>query len=75
MPLAENFESYDVQILDGATIKRTLTVAAPSVVYTSAHQTADWGAPLDPGSTLAIRIHQLSNRLGRGDPAPVILQF
>ena len=32
-------------------------------------------APPGPGQTLAIRIYQLSNRLGRGDPAAVILQF
>jgi len=75
VPLAENFESYDVQILNGASVKRTLTSSLTSAIYTAAQQTADWGAPLDPGSTLAIRIHQLSNRLGRGDPAPVILQF
>ncbi len=75
VPLAEDFESYDVQIYDGATVKRNLTVAVPSAVYTTAQQTADWGAPLGPGSTLAIRVYQLSNRLGRGDPAAVILQF
>jgi len=75
VPLAEDLESYDVQILDGATVKRTLTVAVPSAVYTTAQQTADWGALLGPGQTLAIRIFQLSNRLGRGDPATVTLQF
>jgi len=75
VPLAEDFESYDVQILDGAAIKRTLTSSTTSVLYSAAHQTADWGAPLGPGQTLAIRIYQLSNRLGRGDPAAVILQF
>ena len=42
---------------------------------TAAQQTADWGALLGPGQTLAIRIYQLSNRLGRGDPAVVTLQF
>ena len=75
VPLAEDMESYDVQILDGAAVKRTLTSGMTSVPYTAAHQTADWGALLGPGSTLAIRIYQLSNRLGRGDPAAVILQF
>ena len=75
VPLAEDFESYDVQILDGAVVKRTLTSTMTSVLYTAAQQTADWGAPLGPGQTLAIRIYQLSNRLGRGDPATVTLQF
>ena len=75
MPLAEDMESYDVQILDGAAIKRTLTSATTFVLYNAAQQTADWGAPLGPGQTLAIRIYQLSNRLGRGTPASVTLQF
>ncbi|SNX74955.1 putative tail protein [Cereibacter ovatus] len=75
VPLAEDLESYDVQILDGAVVKRTLTSTTTSVLYTAAQQTADWGAPLAPGQVLAIRIFQLSNRLGRGTPATVSLQF
>ena len=75
VPLAEDLESYDVQILDVAVVKRTLTSTTTSVLYTAAQQTADWGALLGPGQTLAIRIYQLSNRLGRGDPATVTLQF
>ena len=75
VPLAEDLESYDVQILDGSTVKRTLTGSTTAVLYTAAQQTADWGAPLGPGQTLALRIYQLSNRLGRGTPATVALQF
>ena len=75
VPLAEDQESYDVQIFDGAAIKRTLTSSTTSVLYTAAQQNADWGAPLGHGQTLAIRIFQLSNRLGRGTPATVSLQF
>ena len=41
----------------------------------AAQQTADWGELLAPGDTLDIRIFQLSNRLGRGTPADVTLQF
>jgi hypothetical protein len=44
-------------------------------LYTAAQQTADWGAPLGPGDTLALRIFQLSARLGRGAPASIMLQF
>lgn len=75
VPLAEELEGYDVQILDGTTVKRTLTSSKTSILYTATQQTADWGAPLGPGQTLAIRIYQLSNRLGRGTPASVTLQF
>ena len=75
VPLAEDLESYDVQIFDGAAVKRNLTSSTTSVLYTAAQQSADWGAPIGPGQTLAIRIYQLSNRLGRGTPATVTLQL
>ena len=75
VPLAEDVEGYDVQILDGAAVKRTLSSSTTSVLYTAAQQSTDWGAPLGAGQTLALRIYQLSNRLGRGTPATVTLQF
>lgn len=75
MPLGEELEAYEVEILDGATVKRVLSTATTSAVYTAAQQTADWGAPLASGQVLAIRIFQLSNRLGRGTPATVTLLF
>ena len=49
VPLAEETEAYEVEILDGATVKRTLSTATTSVTYTAAQQTADWGALLGPG--------------------------
>ena len=64
-----------LRILDGATVKRVLGTATTSVVYTSAQQTADWGAPLGPGDTLDIRIFQLSALVGRGAPTTVTLTF
>jgi hypothetical protein len=73
--LAEDVESYNIQIFEEAAVKRTLTSGTTSVLYTTDQQIADWGALLGPGDTLGIRIFQLSNRLGRGDPATVTLQF
>ncbi|MEM9760908.1 MAG: glycoside hydrolase/phage tail family protein [Pseudomonadota bacterium] len=75
VPLAEELEAYEVEILDGATLKRVLSTATTSVVYTSAQQTADLGAPLGPGDTLDIRIYQLSALVGRGAPNTVTLCF
>ena len=75
MPLAEELEAYEVEILDGATVKRVLSTATTSAVYTAAQQTADWGAPLGPGDTLDIRIFQLSALVGRGAPKTVTLTF
>ena len=73
VPLAEETEAYEVEILDGATVKRVLSTATTSAVYTASQQTADWGAPLAPGDTLDIRIFQLSALVGRGAPKTVML--
>ena len=73
--LGEEIEAYEVEILGGATVKRVLSTATTSAVYTAADQTADWGAPLAPGETLNIRIYQLSALVGRGAPKTVTLTF
>ena len=75
MPLAEELEAYEVEILDGTTVKRVLSVSSTSAIYTAAQQTADWGAPLGPGDTLDIRISQLSALIGRGAFKTVTLTF
>ncbi|EKE45187.1 hypothetical protein OCGS_0882 [Oceaniovalibus guishaninsula JLT2003] len=75
VPLGEDLEAYEVEILDGATVTRVLSANTTSAVYTSAQQTADWGAPLAPGDTLNIRIYQLSAPVGQGAPKSVTLSF
>jgi len=75
VPLTEELEAYEIEILDGAVVKRVLSASTTSVVYTAAQQTADWGAPLGPGDTLDIRIFQLSALVGRGAPKTVTLSF
>ncbi|PIE14921.1 MAG: hypothetical protein CSA70_00770 [Rhodobacterales bacterium] len=75
VPLSEELEAYEVEILDGAAVKRVLSTASTSAVYTAAQQTADWGALLGPGDTLDIRIFQLSALVGRGAPKTVTLTF
>ena len=65
-PLSEASEAYDVEILSGTTVLRTLTATTSSVLYTAAMQTADLGALLALGSSLNVRIYQKSARLGRG---------
>ena len=75
VPLAEEIEAYEVEILDGATVKRVLSTATTSAVYTASDQAADWGAPLEPGDTLDIRIFKLSALVGRGAPKTVTLTF
>jgi len=75
VPLGEELEAYEVEILDGTTMKRVLSTATTSAVYTAAQQIADWGAPLGSGDTLDIRIFQLSALVGRGAPKTVTLTF
>ncbi|PKP68240.1 MAG: hypothetical protein CVT83_05950, partial [Alphaproteobacteria bacterium HGW-Alphaproteobacteria-5] len=75
VPLTEDAEAYEVDILDGATVKRTLAAATTSVVYTSAQQIADFGAELAPGDTLEVRIAQLSSLVGRGTERTFTLNF
>ena len=74
-PLFEDFEAYEIDILDGISVKRTLSTNSPSVVYTGAQQIADWGALLAPPDTLDIAIYQLSAIFGRGAPKIIRLFF
>ena len=75
VPLSEDSEAYAVEVRDGATVKRTLSSGTTSALYTAAQQIADWGALLSPGSSLAIRIYQLSALTGRGAVRSVTLFF
>lgn len=75
VPLAEELEGYEVEILDGATVKRVLSTGTTSVTYTAAQQSTDWGALLGSGETLTVRIFQLSALVGRGAPKTVTLTF
>lgn len=65
VPLDEPVESFEIDIMDGGDVVRTLTAASPSVVYSAADQTTDFGAPQ---ASVAVRIHQISSRVGRGHP-------
>ena len=75
VPLAEEREAYEVEILDGATVVRTLAATTTSVTYTGAQQIADWAALLGPGDTLDLRIFQLSALVGRGAATSATLQL
>jgi hypothetical protein len=73
VPLLEESEAYQVDVLDGASVLRTVTVVGSEAIYGAADQTADWGAPLSPGSTITLRVSQLSAFVGRGTPATATL--
>ncbi|KGJ14312.1 baseplate multidomain protein megatron [Paracoccus sanguinis] len=75
VPMSEAREAWQVEILDGATVKRSLHVATSNALYTAAQQIADWGAPLGPGASLTIRIAQIGQAYGAGAAAITALWF
>ncbi len=65
VPLFEASEAYEVDILDGTEVKRTLSATMPTATYTHADQVADFGSPQ---STYDVAVYQLSAVWGRGAP-------
>jgi hypothetical protein len=64
VPLDEPAEAYELDVLDGATVVRTITdLSSPTASYSAAEQTADFGAPQ---SAVAVNVYQISSRVGRG---------
>ena len=64
VPLAEDAESYEIDILDaGAVAAGRSRATQPSVLYAAAQETADFGAPQ---SALTLRVVQMSAVAGRG---------
>jgi hypothetical protein len=65
IPISEDYEQYEVEILDGTTVVRTFVVDdATEVAYTAAAQTSDG---LTPGDPVSLNIYQMSAILGRGN--------
>lgn len=64
VPLAEESESYDVEVLNGSTVVRTYNaLSAPTVVYSASEQVTDFGSVQ---SSVSVRIYQNSALVGRG---------
>jgi hypothetical protein len=70
VPLGEAAERYEVDILDGATVKRVLQTTATQVLYPSEDEIADFGSPLD---AIALRVVQMSALVGRGYPVEAVV--
>lgn len=71
VPLAEDVERYEVDILSGVEVKRTSSATTPSVIYTAAEQIADFGTA--PALPLRVAVYQLSTSFGRGTGREEIL--
>ncbi|MDD3030582.1 MAG: phage tail protein [Alphaproteobacteria bacterium] len=59
----EATEAYEIDILNGDTVVRTLTSTTTSVAYSAADQTTDFGAAQ---SVLSIAVYQINSTIGRG---------
>jgi hypothetical protein len=63
VPLGEEQELYDIEVMDSSIVKRTVRVATPSWRYAAADQLADFGLPQ---TAFTLRISQVSLSFGRG---------
>jgi len=62
--LGEDLEQYDIEIMNGGTVVRTVTNnTTQSYTYTSADQVADFGSNQ---TTLTVKVYQKSTLYGRG---------
>jgi hypothetical protein len=64
VPLAEEFERYEVEIMQGVNVKRIISgLTSATATYTSAQQIADFGSNQ---ASVSVKIYQLSSVVGRG---------
>lgn len=63
IPLGEDVEKFEVDILSGTTVVRTLTAATPTITYLASDQVTDLGAA---STAIAMSIYQISAQVGRG---------
>jgi len=63
VPLGEESESYRLDLINGGSVVRSVTLAAPTYLYATADVTADFGAV---PATLMARVAQLSAAFGAG---------
>jgi hypothetical protein len=70
VPLGEESERYEVDIIAAGEAVRTLTSAATSVVYGAAEQSTDFGSPQDQ---VEVRVYQTNAVWGRGARAEAVV--
>jgi hypothetical protein len=71
IPLSEESERYEVEIMQGITLKRTITgLTSPTTIYTAAQQVTDFGSAQ---SSVSVKVYQLSAAVGRGNAGIAII--
>jgi hypothetical protein len=64
VPLGEPVEAYEVDVMDGDDVVRTITgLGSASAAYSAAQQTTDFGSAQ---ARVAVRVYQVSGIVGRG---------
>jgi hypothetical protein len=72
VPSAEAIEAYELDILSGSTVVRTLSASDTAALYAAADEIADFGSPQ---TSLSVRLYRLSATVGRGFPAIATLSL
>lgn len=65
VPLGEETEEYEMDVMDGVTVKRTITSTDGTFAYSAANQVTDFGSAQ---AEVDVRIYQISATVGRGYP-------
>src|SRR4029077_11322817 len=68
--LGEANEGYELEILSGMTVLRTLSATLASTLYAASDETLDFGGAQ---SSFSVRLYQISAAVGRGLPATATL--
>lgn len=69
-PVGEATQEYEIDVMNGSAVERTITAVTPTFSYSAADQTTDFGSPQ---ASITFRIYQLSGTVGRGYPYEVTL--
>jgi hypothetical protein len=72
VPLAEDSEQYQLEVLSGTNVVRAVTTTTPSAFYASTDELSDFGMPQ---ASLSVRVAQLSATVGRGFVAQAVLNL
>lgn len=63
LPMSEFVEAYEIDVMNGAAVVRTIAAATQTATYTAAQQTSDFGSPQ---ASVSVRVYQISAAVGRG---------
>ena len=70
MPLGEEGERYELDLIREGAVVRTLASGEPMLIYPSTSENADFGAPQ---TSLHIRVAQISATVGRGFAREIVV--